>query len=120
MRSPDLRELLRRIAAQESRHYSFYVLQVEWRLAASRLARGVVASLMRKTWTPVGVGDGYKAPAEFDRVLDRPVPRRRGRASGGPHGPDDRLRFPGLDGINLFRRAMDASRARTDPSGVAA
>jgi len=30
---PVLSELLTRIAAQESRHYSFYLLQAEWRLA---------------------------------------------------------------------------------------
>ena len=37
---PVLTELLRRIAAQEARHYSFYLLQAEWRLASSRLAGG--------------------------------------------------------------------------------
>ena len=37
---PVLAELLHRIAAQEARHYSFYLLQAEWRLAASPLAGG--------------------------------------------------------------------------------
>src|SRR5436190_448150 len=32
---PVLSELLTRIAAQEARHYSFYLLQAEWRLAHS-------------------------------------------------------------------------------------
>jgi hypothetical protein len=66
---PVLDQLLPRIAAQEARHYSFYVLQAEWRLRASRLARRVLPALIRRTWTPVGVGGDYKQPIEFDRVL---------------------------------------------------
>ena len=66
---PVLDQLLSRIAVQESRHYSFYVLQAEWRLQASRLARRVLPAVIGRNWTPVGVGPGYKAPGEFDRVL---------------------------------------------------
>ncbi|MEY2417677.1 MAG: hypothetical protein QOG90_357, partial [Actinomycetota bacterium] len=40
---PVLRELLLRIAAQESRHYSFYFLQAQFRLGESRLARYLLA-----------------------------------------------------------------------------
>ena len=53
-----LRELLTRIAAQEARHFSFYLLQTEWRLAESRLARTPLPNVLRKSWTPVGVGYG--------------------------------------------------------------
>jgi hypothetical protein len=66
---PVLAELLRRIAAQESRHYSFYLLQAEWRLADSRLARFVLPRVLDGSWTPVGVGEGYKTSEEFSRVL---------------------------------------------------
>lgn len=66
---PMLAELLRRIAAQEARHYSFYLLQAEWRLAGSRLARHVIPKVLDSSWTPVGVGDGYKTPVEFQRVV---------------------------------------------------
>jgi hypothetical protein len=66
---PMLADLLRRIAAQESRHYSFYLLQAEWRLADSRLARYVLPRILDGSWTPVGVGDGYKTAEEFQRVL---------------------------------------------------
>jgi rubrerythrin len=68
--NPLLQELLGRIAAQEARHYSFYKLQAEWRLADSRVARVAVRTMLRRAWTPVGVGDGYKAPSEFRRLLD--------------------------------------------------
>ncbi len=66
---PMLAELLHRVAAQEARHYSFYLLQAEWRLADSRLARAVVPRLLDRAWSPVGVGDGYKTAAEFQQVL---------------------------------------------------
>ena len=65
---PMLAELLTRIAAQEARHYSFYLLQAEWRLAASLPARVVLPRVLRRSWTPVGVGDGYKPADEFARV----------------------------------------------------
>ncbi len=66
---PVLAELLRRIAAQEARHYSFYLLQAEWRLASSRLARTLLPRVLDGSWTPVGIGDGYKSRDEFERVL---------------------------------------------------
>jgi hypothetical protein len=66
---PVLAELLRRIAAQEARHYSFYLLQAEWRLASSRLARTLLPRVLDGSWTPVGMGDGYKSRDEFERVL---------------------------------------------------
>lgn len=66
---PVLRELLSRIAAQEARHYSFYYLQAEWRLAASHTARFALPRLLDRTWTPVGIGEGYKSAPEFARVL---------------------------------------------------
>jgi rubrerythrin len=109
---PMLAELLRRIAAQESRHYSFYLLQAEWRLAASRLARFAIPRFMDGTWTPVGVGDGYKTSEEFQRVLavlsSRPESERI----------IDRMdrRFAALPGFDRLRIYRDAAR----PSGLAA
>jgi len=81
---PTLAELLRRIAAQEARHYSFYLLQAEWRLASSRLARVVLPRFLDGTWTPVGVGDGYKTAEEFQRVLA--VLHARPESSGSSTG----------------------------------
>jgi hypothetical protein len=66
---PVLSQLLGRIAAQEARHYSFYLLQAEWRLASSRLARWLLPRVLDGSWTPVGIGDGYKSREEFERVL---------------------------------------------------
>jgi rubrerythrin len=107
---PILAELLRRIAAQESRHYSFYLLQAEWRLADSRLARIVLPKILAGSWTPVGVGDGYKTAEEFQRVLavlnarpesERIIDRMDRRFSA----------LPGFDRLRIYRQATMPSAA---------
>lgn len=108
---PVLSELLLRIAAQESRHYGFYRLQAEWRLAASRTARRALAFVMGRSWTPVGVGDGFKQPEEFDRVLLFLAKDERGReATTTMDGAMRRL--PGLGELRIFERAVEASQRR--------
>lgn len=101
---PMLADLLRRIAAQEARHYSFYLLQAQWRLEDSRLARVVIPRIMDGGWTPVGVGDGYKTSEEFHRVL--------AVLSATPNSESliDRMdrrfaQLPGLDRLRIFRDA---------------
>ncbi len=101
---PMLAELLRRIAAQESRHYSFYLLQAEWRLSSSRLARTVIPRIMDGSWTPVGVGDGYKTTAEFQRVLA--VLTRRPEGERIIDRMDRRFAaLPGFDRLRIYREA---------------
>lgn len=107
---PMLAELLRRIAAQESRHYSFYLLQAEWRLADSRLARTVIARIMAASWTPVGVGDGYKSSEEFQRVLA--VLNARPESERIIDRMDRRFaQLPGFDRLRIYRRATTPSVA---------
>lgn len=104
---PVLVELLRRIAAQESRHYSFYLLQAEWRLAASPLARVALRHTMRRAWTPVGIGDGYKTEDDFCRVLE--YLRTTDDAERVIDRMDSRFaRLPGLSDLRIFRRAATA------------
>jgi hypothetical protein len=108
---PVLRELLTRIAAQESRHYSFYVFQAQWRLTESRLARKLLPAMMRRSWTPVGIGDGYKSPAEFDRVLEYlAVDQVGARAIETMDATFTRL--PGFDAVRIYERAVGESRRR--------
>jgi rubrerythrin len=102
---PVLADLLLRIAAQESRHYSFYLLQAEWRLASSALARAVLTRLLGRAWTPVGIGDGYKTTEDFRRVLDV--------IGAGPEGAKAIARMdrrfsalPGFDRLRIYRSAM--------------
>lgn len=101
---PMLAELLRRISAQESRHYSFYLLQAEWRLAASRPARLALRQVLLRSWTPVGIGDGYKRPEEFARVLDILAPGPLKESALGRM--DARISaLPGFAGLRIFRDA---------------
>jgi hypothetical protein len=108
---PVLAELLTRIAAQESRHYSFYVLQAQWRLDESWLARFVLRSGRRRSWTPVGIGEGYKSPAEFDRVLDY-LAVDEGGAQAVDVMDATFTRLPGFDDVRIFERAVTESRSR--------
>jgi hypothetical protein len=104
---PMLAELLRRIAAQESRHYSFYLLQAEWRLADSRLARFVLPKVLDGSWTPVGVGDGYKTTEEFQRVLA--VLNARPESERIIDRMDRRFAaLPGFDRLRIYRQAASA------------
>jgi hypothetical protein len=102
--NPVVEEVARRIAEQEARHYSFYLLQAEWRLASSPLARRLLRRVLDGAWTPVGVGDGYKAPEEFAAVL-----RYLAAGPGGDRAVDRMDRrfaaLPGFDDLRIYRRA---------------
>jgi hypothetical protein len=107
--NPVLTVLLSRIAAQEARHYSFYVLQAEWRLAASPLARTVLPMMLRRSWTPVGVGDNYKRPSECARVL-----RYLARGDAGRRTVrimDAKFAsLPGFGDLGIYSRAVAAAQ----------
>jgi hypothetical protein len=109
---PVLATLLERIAAQEARHYSFYLLQAEWRLAQSRLARWALPKVLDGSWTPVGIGDGYKSRDEFERVLAYLASGSDGRST------IDRMdnRFSALPGFGRLRIFRDATAAVVGPS----
>lgn len=104
---PVLAPLLTRIAAQEARHYSFYVLQAEWRLAASRSARTILPRVLDRSWTPVGIGDGYKSREEFNRLLSFLAAGDDGRRS--LRRMDARFaQLPGFDRLRIFQDAAAA------------
>lgn len=109
-RHPLLAALLRRIAAQESRHYSFYLLQAQWRLASSPMARRVLPRIMRGGWTPVGVGDGYKSLEEFEQVLE--VLRSQPDSQKIIDRMDRRFAsLPGLEQLRIYRDGLPSSQA---------
>jgi hypothetical protein len=107
---PELRALLDRIAAQEARHYSFYLLQAEWRLAESGLARRLIPAVLRRAWTPVGVGDGYKDRGDFDRLLAFLTGDDDGRSA--VRRMDRRFAsLPGLADLRIYARAAGSAVA---------
>lgn len=114
---PMLAELLRRIAAQESRHYSFYLLQAEWRLAESRLARHVLPRVLDGSWTPVGVGDGYKTVEEFQRVLQ--VLNARPESERIIDRMDRRFAaLPGFGRLRIYRNVATPATRLLGPSST--
>jgi hypothetical protein len=106
---PVLSELLKRIASQEARHFSFYALQCEWRLARSRGTRVAVRTMLQRNWTPVGVGADYKRPEEFHRVvtnlLQDPTSANSERVVSRMDATISAL--PGLEGLDLIRGVVD-------------
>lgn len=55
-KNPAVRELCRRMAQQERKHFAFYYDQAQRRLEHSKLARWIARTALNKLWTPVGSG----------------------------------------------------------------
>lgn len=55
-KNPALRELCKRIARQERKHFAFYYEQASKRLEHSKLARWIARMSLNYLWTPVGSG----------------------------------------------------------------
>lgn len=107
---PVLVALLDRIAAQEARHYSFYLLQAEWRLARSAAARTVLRRVLRGAWTPVGVGDGFKTAQEFADVAAYLASGVDGQRA--VHRMDRRFSaLPGFGELRIYERAASPMMA---------
>jgi hypothetical protein len=107
---PVLRDLLDRIAAQEARHYSFYLLQAQWRLADSALVRAVVPRVVARAWSPVGIGAGYKTSEEFGHVAQIIARNPDGRSV--VDRMDRRMaQLPGFGSLAIYRGAMTAALA---------
>ncbi len=99
---PVLSPLLERIAKQETRHVAFYTTQGRAKLEESTRAQKVVRWVMSKVWRPVG--SGIMDDAEIRHVMNH--------LFTGQGGELDKLdqrvqRFPGLDGITIFRTAFE-------------
>lgn len=101
-RHPVLTELLTRIMRQETQHVAFYATQARARLARSRRARALTRFALRRFWSPVGANVMPKADTRhllgflFDGGEGGTVVRRI----------DEKIdRLPGLDGLQLVRRA---------------
>jgi hypothetical protein len=60
-----LAELLRRMAKQERKHFSFYYQQAEKRLAGDRMAQRICEFALKRFWTIVGSGVGGKESLEL-------------------------------------------------------
>lgn len=106
---PVLADLLTRIIRDERRHYSFYRLEAERRLAESSRARQVTRFALDHAWAMVGTGVRPQGETDFVMV----------QLFGDPDGLETAYRLdamidsmPGLDGLHLFERARQEALDR--------
>ncbi|CAN5453880.1 ferritin-like domain-containing protein [soil metagenome] len=102
---PVLAELLKRIAAQETKHVAFYASQARDRLMASKKAQVIARFALRKFWGPVG--STINTAAEVKHVM--------GDLFGGSEGRklirdvDSHIaKLPGMEGLTIVETSLDA------------
>ncbi len=102
---PVLAELLKRIAAQETKHVAFYASQARDRLAKSKKAQVIARFALDKAWGPVG--SGVMPDAEVTHVMNH--------LFAGPEGRkliqdvDSHIaKLPGLEGLTIVENSLNA------------
>ena len=100
---PVLRDLLERIALDESRHFFFYYRQAERRLQRRAVAR-VARLIVDRFWAPVG--SGVQPTAELVFMARYLFGDDEGRQAA--RRVDDTIRrLPGFDGVGLLEAWMN-------------
>lgn len=102
---PGLAELLRRIAAQESRHVAFYATQARARLAENPKAQKLARLALSSAWRPVG--SGIADDGEVADVMTHLFAGKDGRKA---IDAIDRSvsKLPGMAGLTVVADALDA------------
>jgi hypothetical protein len=103
---PTLSDLLHRIMKQEGRHIDFYASQARTRLSDSRAAQRLTRWALGRFWAPVGSGVVPDREVDFLRTFLFGDDDGRAMADRIDRRVD---RLPGLDGLNLLRRAVTAA-----------
>lgn len=108
---PVLTQLLRRVMRQEGRHIDFYATEAAVRLDRSRSARRLTRLALDRLWRPVGSGVMPSSETRF--VINCLFASAEGRAA--VQRIDRRVAaLPGLHGLRIVERAVDAAGADTD------
>lgn len=101
---PVLAQLLKRIAAQETKHVAFYASQARERLADSKKAQVIARFALNKFWAPVG--SSISPDKEVTHVM--------GHLFGGSAGRklvrdiDSHIaKLPGMEGLTIVENALD-------------
>jgi len=102
--NPTLKELLKRIGQQETKHVAFYATQARERLARSRKAQVITRWVLKSFWAPVG--SGISSEEEVTHVM--------GHLFGGEEGRrlirevDSHIaRLPGMEGLTIVEASLD-------------
>lgn len=118
---PVLAELLKRIAAQETKHVAFYASQARDRLAASRKAQVITRFALNRFWAPVG--SGISSESEVTHVMGHLFRGTEGRKL--IRDVDSHIsKLPGMEGLTLVETSLDKRGIEADgpstPVAVAA
>lgn len=114
---PVMIDMLRRIIKDERRHYAFYRLQAEVRMAASSRARKLVRWALKYLWAPVGTG--VRPQEETDFVVSHLFGDDDGLTTA--RQMDEKINaLPGLEGLNIAEKAVAEATKRCIRNGVRA
>jgi hypothetical protein len=102
---PVLAVLLKRIAAQETKHVAFYASQARERLDASKKAQVIARFALRKFWGPVG--STINTEAEIKHVMTDLFGGSEGRKL--IRDVDSHIaKLPGMAGLTIVETSLDA------------
>jgi len=102
---PVLAELLKRIAAQETKHVAFYASQARERLMASKKAQVIARFALRKFWGPVG--STISSDDEVKHVMSDLFGGSEGRKL--IRDVDSHIaKLPGMEGLTIVETSLDA------------
>ena len=97
-------ELLKRIAAQETKHVAFYASQARERLAGSKKAQVIARFALNKFWRPVG--SGISSDEEVGHVMNELFAGSEGRKL--VRDIDSHIaKLPGMAGLTIVENALD-------------
>ncbi|MEZ5190465.1 MAG: ferritin-like domain-containing protein [Schumannella sp.] len=112
---PVLAELLKRIAAQETKHVAFYASQARDRLAESKKARVIARFALNKFWRPVG--SGISTDDEVGHVMNELFAGTEGRKL--VRDIDSHIaKMPGMEGLTIVENALEAFGIAADGPGT--
>jgi hypothetical protein len=101
---PVLAELLKRIAAQETKHVAFYASQARDRLEKSKKAQVIARFALKKFWAPVGTT--ISSDAEVTHVMGHLFAGEEGRKL--IRSIDSHIaKLPGMEGLTIVENALD-------------
>lgn len=113
------RELCRRIAKQERKHFAWYFNSAREKLSGSRFTQRFTRLLIRHLWAPVG--SGVKSDDEVHRLMTSLFYDKEGTGLAGVAGEiDEKISsLPGLQGLIAMRRfAKKASKTYEKSSSL--
>ncbi len=108
---PVLAELLKRIAAQETKHVAFYASQARERLAASKKAQVIARFALSKFWGPVG--STIAPDSEVTHVMNDLFGGAEGRKL--IRDVDSHVaKLPGMQGLMIVENSLNARGISAD------